>query len=148
MSLEQLYNDASRNTYVGTVRARQAEMAGTNGPPLVNFLDGDVRGSEETPDQFQREFTRNESGAYKSGGAQSITRAAGATLSRWTAKAYELAFGGKGPSTLPSGYYNNKFTNNGTLHLYTPKRDSGFVDKNTSAGTRKNSSPSGAPTGF
>jgi hypothetical protein len=148
MSLEQLYNGASRNTYVGTVRERQEQMVGVNGPPLVNFLDGDIRGSEATPDQFQREFTRNESGAYKSGGSQGITRTVGATLSRWTSKAYELAFGGKGPSTLPSGYYNNKFTNNKTIHLYTPNRDGGFVNKNTSASNRKNGSPSGAPTGF
>lgn len=145
MSLAQLYTSAAPNTYVGTVRDRQSATAPA-GASLVNYLDGDARTRDVTPDVFQREFTRNAAGAFKSGGAQGVTRNPGASLTRWTQKAYKLAFGGEGPSTLSKGFYNNRFTNEGKLHLYTPV--DGFVNKNASAATRKNSSPSGAPTGF
>jgi len=143
MSLEALYNNAAPNTYVGTVRAKQAADAPA-GASIVNYLDGDARTREQQADQFQKEFTRNAAGSFKTGGAQGIARNAGTTLSRWTSKAYELAFGGKGPSSLINGFYNNAFRNNGEYHLYTPT--DGFAVKNASAATRKNSSPSGAPS--
>lgn len=145
MSLESLYNSAATNTYVGTVRTKQAADKGA-GQSMVNYLDGETRGTERQPDQFQTEFTRNVAGAYKTGGAQGVSRNPSTSLSRWTSKAYDLAFGGKGPSSLINGFYNNKFTNNKTIHLYTPGGANGFVNVNASAEARKNSSPSGAPT--
>lgn len=145
MSLESLYNSAAANTYVGTVRTKQAADAPA-GPSIVNYLDGTTRGKERQADEFQTEFTRNGAGAFKTGGAQGIARNVGTTLSRWTSKAYELAFGGKGPVSLINGFYTNRFTNNKTIHLYTPGNSNGFTNVNSSAEFRKNSSPSGAPT--
>jgi len=147
MSLESLYNSAAANTYVGTVRTKQAADVGA-GRSIVNYMDGEARGREQQPDEFQKEFTRNATGAFKTGGAQGIARNAGTTLTRWTAKACELAFGGKGPASLISGFYNNRFTNNNTIHLYTPGNSNGFTNVNASAELRKNSSPSGAPSGL
>lgn len=150
MSLETLYNEASPNTYVGTIRTRQAAMAPTN-QTLVNFLDGQPRTRSNTipQDEYQREFTRNTEGQYKSGGAQGIVRSTEQKLTRWSDKSFKLAFDGEGPSTLANGYYTNKFrtdNKNSLVHLYTPKLGNRFVDANKQAEYRAKSSPSGAPT--
>jgi hypothetical protein len=160
MSLESLYNSAASNTYVGTVRTRQADLAPTN-QTLVNFLDGERRsqGNNEL-DAFQIEFTRNAPNSYVAGGAQppilanNTTRnsdAGAKTNTRWTNNAFKVAFDNKGPVSLINGFYTNQFRpefNGERVHKYTPKLNSKFGDVNTSAKTRIVSSPSGAPTGF
>lgn len=158
MSLEALYNQAATNTYVGTVRAKQAADAPVN-QTLVNFLDGQAKGRYRagaalTQDTFQTEFTRNAAGSYVSAGAQGITRNPEQTLTRWTNKSFSIAFDNDGPSQLKNGFYTNQFrTAVGprgpvTVHNYTPNNGKKFGDLNTSAKARINASPSGAPTGF
>lgn len=153
MSLETLYNQAAKNTYVGTVRTRQAADAPTN-QTLVNFLDGQPR--EDANDVFQTEFTRNASRSFVSAGAQGISRNPNQSLTRWTAKSFKIAFDGQGPTQLQQGFYNNRFRPVYTdlvgvqkqVHQYTPGLGKKFGDLNTSAGRRILSSPSGAPTSF
>jgi hypothetical protein len=162
MSLEQRYNQAAANTYVGTVRTRQAATAPTN-QTLVNFLDGQQK--TRVQDDFQTEFTRNASGKYLSAGAQppelapstSTNSDAGPkTNTRWTNKSFKLAFDGQGPTHLINGFYTNQFRPtykdiNGTqrqVHMYTPAVNKRFEDANSAARARIASSPSGAPTGF
>lgn len=153
MSLETLYNQAASTTYVGTVRNRQAADAPTN-QTLVNFLDGQPKGRVSSPDQYQTEFTRNLQGSYLSAGGQGVTRNPNQSLTRWTSKAFKLAFDGEGPSQLPQGFYTNRFrTAVGprgatTVHNYAPATGKKFGELNTSARTRVNGSPSGAPTGL
>jgi hypothetical protein len=148
MSLETLYNNAQSNTYVGTVRAKQSSTAPANtSTPLVNFLDGTKRNGIAA-DQFQTEFTRNAAGSYVAGG---IPKHGGGELTRWTGKAYKIAFDGEGPTTLAKGYYTEQFrtARNGQLiHNYTPALAKHFTTLNQSARTRAVSSPSGAPTGL
>lgn len=158
MSLEDLYDKAQPNTYVATVRDRQEASAPTN-QTLVNFLDGQPRGTYRqgaTPPQdvIQTEFTRNAERSYVRGGAQGIARGEGETLSRWTEKAFSIAFDGNGPSQLSNGFYTNQFrtakgpSGQQTVHMYTPPTPSNrntFIDKNSSARDKKNMTPSGAP---
>lgn len=144
MSLENMYNDAAVNTYVGTVRERQAPNA--KGAQLVNFLDGQARTRNDgKADEFQTEFTRNEPGSYVAGGAQGVQR--NGSLTRWTPKAFNLAFGGEGPPSLRNGYYEPRFRRAGVkeVHFYTPEGAT-FGNSNASAKSRLDSSPSGAPT--
>lgn len=152
MSLEQLYNNASTNTYVGTVRTRQEASAPTNGAPLVNFLDGQPKTRSTQADVFQTEFTRNRAGQFVAGGAQGVQRNPTQEYTRWTEKSFKLAFDGEGPPTLAQGYYTNRFRTdtrtNSLVHMYTPATGKSFGEKNTSANARIVSSPSGAPTGF
>ena len=155
MSLEKMYNDAAPTSYVGTVRDRQSSTA--TGAQLVNFLDGKARTRTAQADEFQTEFTRNEAGAYVAGGAQapelqpsnsSNSDAGPQTNTRWTNKAFKLAFDGQGPPQLNSGFYTNQFRpmfKGGQAHLYTPLAGKSFSDSNFWAKTRKDSSPSGAP---
>ena len=153
MSLESLYNQAASNTYVGTVRTRQAADAPTN-QTLVNFLDGQPR--ENSQDVFQKEFTRNASKSFLSAGAQGVSRNPNQSYTRWTNKSFKLAFENEGPSQLRNGFYTNQFRpsyvdSNGLLkqvHQYTPLNGKKFGDINTSAYNRIKSSPSGAPTSF
>lgn len=150
MSLETLYNDASPNSYVGTVRTRQSSDAPQN-QSLVNYLDGTTRDAQNIPDQFQKEFTRNAPGTFKSGGAQGIERNPRQSYTRWTNKSFKLAFEKEGPSTLSSGYYIDRFrtdSQNNLVHMYTPNRGQTLRDKDSSVRNRLNSSPSGAPTGL
>jgi hypothetical protein len=147
MSLEALYNNASANTYVGTVRARQSADASATGTPLVNFLDGDRR-SGVAADVFQREFTRNPAGYGITGG---VPKHPSGNLTRWTPKAFKLAFDGEGPISLNRGYYTEQFrtARSGQLvHNYTPAVGNKFGERNSSAATRLAASPSGAPAGF
>ena len=157
MSLEALYNQAAGNTYVGTVRTRQAATAPTN-QTLVNFLDGQpkTRSNTQVSDEFQTEFTRNAPNSYVSAGAQGVARNPNQTFTRWTDKSFKLAFDNEGPSQLRNGFYTNQFRPtytgiDGTLkqvHMYTPNNGKKFGDMNNSAKTRIASSPSGAPAGF
>lgn len=157
MSLEALYNQAAANTYVGTVRTRQAATAPTN-QTLVNFLDGQpkTRSNTQVADEFQTEFTRNAPNSYVSAGAQGIARNPNQTFTRWTDKSFKLAFDNEGPSQLRNGFYTNQFRPtyvgiDGVLkqvHMYTPNNGKKFGDMNNSAKTRIASSPSGAPAGF
>jgi hypothetical protein len=132
MTLEERYNAASENTYVGRVRARQAADAGSG--PGVNFFDGNPRnafsaGSEAAPDEYQEEFTRNGEGAFRYGGeGKAPGSGTDYSLSRWLEGSLKIAFGGAGPTTQPTGYWNNnRFTtlndvrNGGTLlHRFAP----------------------------
>ena len=157
MSLEALYNQAAANTYVGTVRTRQASDAPAN-QTLVNFLDGQpkARTNSQVPDEFQTEFTRNEANSYVSAGAQGVARNPTQTFTRWTDKSFKLAFDNEGPSQLKNGFYTNQFRpvytgidgSQKQVHMYTPNSGKKFGDKNDSARARIASSPSGAPTGF
>lgn len=155
MSLETLYNQSAPNTYVGTVRSRQAADAPTN-QTLVNFLDGQpkTRSSTITQDQFQTEFTRNAPGSHVAGGAQGITRNPTQTYTRWTSKSFKLAFDNEGPTQLINGFYTNQFRpwyrdaggQQKQMHAYIPQTGKRFRDVNSAAAMRINSSPSGAPT--
>ena len=153
MSLESLYNQSASNTYVGTVRTRQAADAPTN-QTLVNFLDGQPR--ENSQDVFQTEFKRNRAGQYLSAGAQGVARNPNQSYTRWTNKSFKLAFDGEGPAQLKNGFYTNQFRptytdTNGLekrVHQYTPNVGKKFGDLNDSAKARIAASPSGAPTGL
>jgi hypothetical protein len=157
MSLETLYNQAAQNTYVGTVRTRQAADAPTN-QSLVNFLDGQPksRTNSQVADQFQTEFTRNAPNTHVSSGAQGISRNPNQSFTRWTNKSFMLAFDGEGPTQLKNGFYTNQFRPTYTdvnglqkqVHTYTPVTGKKFGDLNNSAKARITTSPSGAPTGF
>lgn len=95
MNLEERYNAASENTYVGKVRARQAADAGSN--PGVNFLDGDGRGQwtpgqTAAPDVVQNEFKRNAEGDFRYGGGGKVpggSTAGDYPLSRWLQRGVE-----------------------------------------------------------
>lgn len=144
MSLEDMYNGASSETYVGTVRTRQSP--GATGLPLVDFLDGQPRTRDDAgTDEFQTEFTRNAPNAHVAGGAQGVQRSG--PLTRWTAKAFNLAFGGEGPPALLNGFYEARFRRAGAkeVHFYTPEGNT-FGNTNASAKSRLDSSPSGAPS--
>lgn len=106
MTLEERYNAASANTYVGRVRSLQAAEVGAKDG--VNFLDGDARniwspGSTAAPDQVQTEFKRNAEGAFRYGGGGKVPGSPDNTysLSRWLKKGVE-----KGDTYL----VNNRFT--------------------------------------
>jgi hypothetical protein len=147
MSLEAMYNNATANSYVGTIRTRQA--ADARGAQLVNFMDGTRRNvGNNTADEFQTEFTRNTAGSYVAGGVPKHT---GGSLTRWTDKAYKLAFNGEGPASLSRGYYTSQFRtayNARLIHNYTPDIAKNFGTKNGSARLRITASPSGAPAGL
>jgi hypothetical protein len=157
MSLEALYNQAARNTYVGISRDRQAAMAPTN-QTLVNFLDGQPKNRSNTSvaDEFQTEFTRNAPGTHVAGGAQGISRNPNQSYTRWTSKSFKIAFDNEGPAQLSNGFYTNQFRPTYTdvnglqkqVHEYTPTNGKKFGDVNNAARSRITSSPSGAPTSF
>jgi len=142
------------NTDAGAAR-------GGNG---VNFMDGTPRsqGSTRPPDEYQTEFTRNLPGSYVGGGAQAPTIAASTTLNsdagaqtntRWKNDAFKLAFGNKGPSKLPNGYYITSFRQAksskgtvGTIHnyipsnVYTPATTGGYINQFDKARDKYNAS--------
>lgn len=101
MTLEERYNAASDDTYVGRVKSLQA--GGETGAG-VNFMDGEGRGSwspgvEAAPDVVQKEFTKNAIGDFRYGGGGKVPGTY--ILSRWLDKAIN-----KGDTYLT----NNKFT--------------------------------------
>jgi len=102
MTLEERYNAAGNDTYVGRVKSKQAADAGAGAG--VNFFDGEARNTwtpdaTAAPDQVQTEFKRNAQGDFRYGGGGKI--AGKYTLSRWLNKGVE-----KGDTYLA----NNKFT--------------------------------------
>ncbi len=125
MNLEERYNAAGNDTYVGRVKEFQAADAGARAG--VNFLDGDGRAewspsAEAAPDVVQEEFTRNAAGAYRYGGAGKTpagTNDGSYPLSRWLARGVE-----KGDTY----FTNNRFTTIGdvrnapgtTVHKFSP----------------------------
>ena len=143
-SLEEMYNNAGSQTYVGQVRTLQAEDRGAGRG--VNFLDGDGRGKfspglNSSPDQFQEEFKRNNAGDYRYGGGGKVPGTYATT--RWLEKSLKLAFDGEGPSSRPNGYWgDNRFTllndarnSSRILHQYVPLPGRTLLD-NTSSFTR------------
>jgi len=159
MTLEERYNAASGDTYVGRVRALQAAEAGAGRG--VNFFDGsgrDAWSAESTaaPDEFQDEFTRNGAGAFRYGGEGKAPGSAANdySLSRWLSKSLNIAFGGEGPRTQPAGYWNNnRFTtvndtrNAGTLlHRFAPVDGKRF-DESALLSEMAKGVLSGAPSG-
>jgi hypothetical protein len=153
MNLEERYNAAGADTYVGRVRLQQSAEAGAGAG--VNFVDGDARGiwspdSTAAPDQVQAEFTRNESGDYRYGGGDKNpagTNDKSYPLSRWLSRGLEKAFGADGYFT------NNRFTtvndvrNAGTLvHKYAPLGGKQF-DEATILSELSKGKISGSPIG-
>jgi hypothetical protein len=155
MSLEALYNNAAPNTYVGNVRTQQAEEVGARA--AQSFMDGNKRNKfngtiiNAGVDAYQKEFTRNNAGDFAVGGAQAPSRPANG-LTRWTSRAFELAFGNKGPLPLPNGYYVSSFRTAksskgvvGTVHNYIPSAvysqstTGGYINLSTFARARYNS---------
>lgn len=104
MTLEERYNAASVNTYVGRVKALQAADAGAIDG--VNFMNGEgFTGKPPANDQVQTEFKRNVAGAFKYGGDGKVPGTY--SLSRWLPKGLN-----KGDTYLT----NTKFTTSrGTL---------------------------------
>lgn len=106
MTLEERYNSATDNTYVGRVKKLQAAEVGAGRG--VNFLDGEPRNSwspdsTAAPDQVQTEFTRNAAGDFRYGGGGKVPGSTDNTykLSRWLTRGVE-----KGDTYLA----NNRFT--------------------------------------
>jgi len=102
MTLEERYNNAGADSYVGRVKSLQAADAGAGAG--VNFLDGAARNTwtpdaTAAPDQVQKEFTRNAAGDFRYGGGGKV--AGTYELSRWLTKGVD-----KGDTYLT----NNKFT--------------------------------------
>lgn len=102
MTLEERYNAAGNDTYVGRVKNLQAADAGAR--EGVNFMDGDGRGQwgpgkTPAPDQVQTEFKRNAEGDFRYGSGGKV--AGTYTLSRWLDKGVQ-----KGDTYLT----NNRFT--------------------------------------
>jgi hypothetical protein len=162
MTLEERYNSAGANTYVG--RVRQLQAADSAAEQGVNFMDGNGRGqfafgASPAPDEFQTEFTRNSPGDFKYGGGGKVPGGNNNSyiLSRWLDSALQIAFGGKGPNTQPAGYWgNSKFTTlsdprnaNTLVHKYAPLPDRDFVSKlQMGAKGRVGGAPSGpSPNG-
>ena len=154
MSLEDLYNSAAKDTYVGSARDKQAADVG-GGVSIVNYFDGEARTyPNNKTDAFQTEFKRNVEGAYKTGGSQGILRSNTEKLTRWSDKSFKLAFNSEGPASLIKGFYGDSrfttatiFTYTGApsmnIHNYTPTNV--YAASGTSAGNKKLSTPSGAP---
>lgn len=104
MTLEERYNAAGTNTYVGRVKTSQAADAGAIDG--VNFMNGEgFTGKPPANDQVQTEFKRNAAGAFKYGGGGKVPGTY--SLSRWLQPGLE-----KGDKYLA----NTKFTTSrGTL---------------------------------
>lgn len=125
MTLEERYNAAGNESYVGRVKAFQAADAGARGG--VNFMDGEGRPewsptAESAPDVVQNEFTRNAEGDFRYGGGGKVPGTY--TLSRWLQRGVD-----KGDTY----FTNNKFTTiqdtrnaNTVVHKYSPLAGKSF----------------------
>lgn len=140
MTLEERYNAASVNTYVGRVKALQAADAGAIDG--VNFMNGEgFTGKPPANDQVQTEFKRNAEGAFKYGGGGKVPGSY--NLSRWLPKGLN-----KGDTYLT----NTKFTTSrGTLiQKYNWLKESDtFIGKlkNTTQAVVKGSASGPSPAG-
>lgn len=124
-TLEERYNNAGMESYVGRVRMLQAAAAGEG--PGVNFFDGVGRTpGTNAPDEYQEEFTRRPVGAFRYGGAglePAATNDASYPLSRWLTPGLTKAF-----VSGESYFRNNRFTAIGNVrnapgtvvHNYAP----------------------------
>lgn len=132
MTLEERYNAAQENTYVGKVRARQAADAGAI--EGVNFMDGDGRGAWEAgktppPDVVQNEFKRNAAGDYRyNGGGKSpaATNDGSYPLSRWLARGTD-----KGDTYMTNNRYTTiTDTRNASniIYKFSPLEGKSFYD--------------------
>lgn len=127
MTLEERYNAAGADSYVGRVKTLQAADVGAG--KGVNFLDGDGRGqwspgSEAAPDVVQNEFTRNAAGDFRYGGGGKVPGSY--LLSRWL---------DRGITKGDTYFANNKFTTiqdvrnpNNLVHKYSPLSGKSFQD--------------------
>lgn len=132
MTLEERYNAAGNESYVGRVKNRQAADAGDiNG---VNFLDGDGRGQwapgqTPPPDVVQNEFKRNNAGDYRYGGggkSPAGTNNGSYPLSRWLERGTE-----KGDTYMT----NNRYTTitdvrnaSNIIYKFSPLEGKSFYD--------------------
>lgn len=156
MTLEERYNAAGNDTYVGKVKNLQAADAGAGSG--VNFLDGEGKGkwssgTSPAPDQYQTEFTRGSEGDFRYSGGGKVPGSPDNTysLSRWLPVGLDKAFGA-------GGYYaNNRYTtisdprNASTLvHKYAPLSGKDFIQTLQEMGKgRVNGAPSGpSPAGL
>lgn len=134
-TLEELYNEAAGDSYVGRVRQQQAADAGT-ADTGTNFFDGVGRDQQNNaPDEYQDEFSRNTAGDYRYGGGGKVPGTEGTTLSRWLSKGIAKAFGDVDGNTNENNYFTSpRFNPNyqdisGELvkvHRYAPLADRDF----------------------
>jgi hypothetical protein len=146
MTLEERYNAAGANTYVGRVRTLQAADVGGN-KPGVNFMNGEgFTGTPPAPDQVQTEFTRNNAGDFKYAGGGKVPGSPDNkyVLSRWLTKGVE-----KGDTYLT----NTRFTtvsdvrNASTLlQRYNWLKDTNKFIGTLAEGTRGRITPATGPT--
>lgn len=134
MTLEERYNAAGPDSYAGRVRARQAADAGT-ADTGVNYFDGVGRGQgNDSPDEYQDEFTRNEAGDYRYGKNKvpAGTNDGSYPLSSWLQRGLNKAFD-NGDSYFQSSRFNPTYTDsNGSelkVHRFAPLPDRKFIDK-------------------
>jgi len=154
MNLEERYNAASSDTYVGRVKNLQAADVGARAG--VNFMDGDGRGiwsvdSTAAPDQVQTEFKRNAEGDFRYGGGGKVPGNPdnSYSLSRWLTRGIDKAFEGEG-----SYYLNNRYVTIGdvrnapgtVVHKYAPVSGKKF-DEATILSELSKGKISGSPTG-
>ena len=143
MTLEQRYEAAKEDSYVGRVRLRQEESVGGN-KPGVNFMDGEGRQRPNNKqDEYQNEFTRRDGGTKI---FPTVPNSKVYAQSRWLEKSLKIAFDGVGPSNLLSGYFgNSRFTSlsdvrnaNKTLHEYAPLTNKKFEESTVLSSFAKN----------
>jgi hypothetical protein len=172
MNLEERYKRAADNTYVGKVRAQQANITGNgaDGPATyttgVNFLDGQGRTRAAADDTFQTEFKRNAPGAFKYGApgqnnstpGSSVLETGAGGLTRWLSKALNISFGtGTHPSFGNANLYTkfkafrgtSRWAEQTSFHRYAPITDQKFQNLDTWANTRITQGASGpSPAGL
>lgn len=139
MTLEERYNAAGNESYVGRVKSFQAADAGAIDG--VNFLDGKKRTKTLAPDEYQTEIKRNaeKSFLYDAPGKNGKVPGSDADetgvkgLSNWTTSALDFSF--KKSGTLISlhekfkGFKSSsptKWTGQQNYHLWT--RDTTWVN--------------------
>ena len=151
MTLEERYNSAGPDSYVGRVRTLQSAEAGAG--PGVNFFDGVNRAQgNSAPDEYQEEFTRNEPGAYLYGGGglePGASNDSSYPLSRWLDKGVQKAFEGENSYFLNSRYTSIGNVRNapGTrVHNYAPLSGKKF-DESSILSELSKGKLSGAPKG-
>lgn len=134
MTLEERYNNAASNTYVGKVRTTQAADYGAKSG--VDFMDAGAK-PLGTADSIQSNFQRRTSDdvTVVQGGDDTKTYGAGELkgVSRWYGRALNYAF--TDPAAIANGITNSQWTtfkakrvgtkdawtDNPTFHRWTPK---------------------------
>lgn len=143
MTLEERYNAAGTDTYVGRVKSFQAADAGAIDG--VNFMNGEgFTGTPPAPDQVQTEFKRNAEGDFKYGGGGKVAGAY--SLSRWLPKGIN-----KGDTYLTNTKFNTvSDVRNASKRIqnYDWLSDANkFTGKSTTAKNRVDGSPAGVAPG-